>query len=268
MRATAFTPVSNAVTSAREQLRRRLRSPFRADVGAPLLVHCSHHKVGTVWFSRVLGEVARSYNLNFEVIGRNVPSVSTDVFLFNNTNRFDRSYFAGRSFRGSHLIRDPRDLAVSAYHYHLRTSEQWARVPEDRWEGKSYQDYLQSMSFSDGLLAEIGRCAQAEWRHMGIWDYQQEEFLELRYEDLLSDESGTFERLFHHYGFRERECRASLAATRQFSLEVVRASNDRHVRSGRPGEWREVFEPRHVDRFKELTGDLIVRLGYESSTDW
>jgi hypothetical protein len=259
--------VSSAVAGARERLRLK-RGPFLAIAGRPLLVHCSHHKVGTVWFKRVLEVVAKTYGLHFENVGPNKPSADTEMFVFNNAFRFKREYLEGRRFRGSHIIRDPRDLAVSAYHYHLRTTEQWVVTPSERWGGTSYQDYLKSLSAHDGLLAEIDRCARSEFKSMGEWDYKQPEFLELRYEEVMQDESSAFERLFRHYRFRHSVRSTSVEIARGFSLDVVGGGNDSHVRSGRPGEWRDVFEPEHTAEFKKLTGDLAVRLGYETSPDW
>jgi hypothetical protein len=35
-----------------------------------------------------------------------------------------------------------------------------------------------------------------------------------------------------------------------------------HLRSGKPGQWREVLSPKNMALFRELTGDLVERLGY------
>lgn len=244
------------------------RSPFTRKAGRPLVVHCSHHKVGTVWFKRVLEAVADNYGLKFEAQGHHSPSENTEVLFFDNAFRFKREYVEDRNFRGSHIIRDPRDLVVSAYHYHLRTTEAWALKPSEELGGKSYREYLGSLNAHDGLLAEITRRARSGLASMSTWDYNQPEFLELRYEDVLRDEASAFENLFRHYGFRSSECLASVGIARGFSLDAVRRLQDEHVRSGQPGEWRTAFEPSHTARFKELTGDLVVRLGYEKTTDW
>jgi hypothetical protein len=39
-------------------------------------------------------------------------------------------------------------------------------------------------------------------------------------------------------------------------------------RKGIVGEWRSQFGPQDRSLFKELAGDLLVRLGYESTSDW
>lgn len=41
-----------------------------------------------------------------------------------------------------------------------------------------------------------------------------------------------------------------------------------HYRKGVPGDWINHLSPVHVQRFKADYGDLLIRLGYESDTDW
>ena len=38
--------------------------------------------------------------------------------------------------------------------------------------------------------------------------------------------------------------------------------------SGKIGGWREHFTPAHKQLFNQDAGDLLVKLGYESSLDW
>ncbi|MGH8914193.1 MAG: hypothetical protein ACRDZM_06725, partial [Acidimicrobiia bacterium] len=60
--------------------------------------------------------------------------------------------------------------------------------------------------------------------------------------------------------------------SQQFSLDRVVAKEGAegrsHVRSGRTGEWREVFTDDHKSHFKEAGGDLLIRLGYETDDTW
>jgi hypothetical protein len=39
-------------------------------------------------------------------------------------------------------------------------------------------------------------------------------------------------------------------------------------RRGQIGGWRQHFKPEHIAAFKDVTGDLVVNLGYELSLDW
>jgi hypothetical protein len=39
-------------------------------------------------------------------------------------------------------------------------------------------------------------------------------------------------------------------------------------RSGRVGGWKEQFSPENKRLFKDVAGELLIRLGYESNLDW
>jgi hypothetical protein len=268
-------PVRLAV---RRRVRHRTRSPFDGAQGPALLVHGAHHKVGTVWFQRVLSTVSGFYGLRFAEVAPSygasepvpAPPAEIDVVVYDRANDFRPEALGSRSFRGSHLIRDPRDVVVSGYHYHRRTDEEWVRQPKERYGGLSYQAFLQAADEHDGIMAEIERCARSSLAEMEAWPYDRPEILELRYEDAVRDEVATFTELFRFYGFHDEAVAHGITIVQQFSRQhgPHAGDDDPHVRSGEPGEWRHYFEPDHVARFKELTGDLVVRLGYEEGPDW
>jgi len=264
--------------AVRSRMRRLTRSPFDADRGPAVLVHGAHHKVGTVWFQRVLSTVAGFYGLRFTEVPESdgapgraiIPGRDIDLVVYDRANDFRPQDFAGRDCRASHLIRDPRDIVVSGYHYHLRTAEAWVLEPQERYGGLSYQAFLHSVDEHDGLLAEIERCARSTLADMDRWTYSRPGILELRYEDAVRDEVATFSRLFRFYGFDDAAVAQGLRIVDGFSRRggSPAGDTDPHVRSGQPGEWRRVFGGDHVDLFKELTGDLVVRLGYEEEPNW
>jgi hypothetical protein len=234
--------------------------------------------VGTVWFQRVLSTVAGFYGLRFAEVPASygtagplaAPSPAITVLIYDRANDFRPEELGGRIYRGSHLIRDPRDVVVSGYHYHRRTDEAWVHQAKERYGGLSYQAFLQAADEHDGLMAEIERCARSSLAEMAAWNYERPEILELRYEDAVDDEVGTFSRLFRFYGFDDAAVQRGIKIVEQFSRRhgPHAGDDDPHVRSGEPGEWRRYFTADHVARFKELTGDLVVRLGYEDGPDW
>jgi hypothetical protein len=256
-------------------LRRRVRTPFRPDAGRPLLVHCAHHKVGTTWFHRVLRAVASEYGLRYERFGPGVTiGESIGVAFFEQGREFRRHAIGARPFRGSHLVRDPRDVVVSAYAYHLWTTEPWARAPKPEYGGRSYQELLTTLDRDEGLLLEIERSAATVLADMAAWDYAQPEFVELRYEELIADEPTGFRRMFRGYGFDDAAVERSVEIADGFSFRNVtgrglgEGESGSHLRSGRPGEWREWFGARHRERSAELAGEVLVRLGYEDDDGW
>ena len=109
---------------------------------------------------------------------------------------------------------------------------------------------------------------------MATWNYADPRIVELRYEDAITDGSGTFSRLFRHYGFTDHAIERSVDLAAQSSFERVeqRSLGDvrdgRHLRSGVPGQWRDEFLPSHRELFKELAGESLVTLGYETDDRW
>lgn len=169
----------------------------------------------------------------------------------------------GRAVRGSHVIRDPRDLVVSGYEYHLVTTEAWATRPDPRFGGASYQAHLRGLDEHDGLMAEVDRLSRETAPALRAWDYGQPDFLELRYEDVVADEEAGFRRLFEWYGFTARAVAVGLDAVDRLSLRNGGALPG-HARSGVPGEWRVRLGPDHLERLDALTDGLVTRLGYEA----
>jgi sulfotransferase family protein len=251
------------------KIARATTSPFASRSERPIIVHCSHHKAGTVWFIMVLVTLTRPYGMRLQRVppsGRVLPK--SDVLFYGNAEVFDPEQLDGRPFRGSHIVRDPRDMVVSGYEYHLTTKkEAWLLEPNPAFGGRSYQDHLRQLPEHDGLMTEIAWMAESAGRAMGEWDYDRPEFLELHYEDALADERGTFEGLLRWYGLNDAAVERGLAAVDQLSLRNGGAGKA-HARSGQPGEWRSRLSADHIASFKELTGDLVVRLGYERDTNW
>jgi hypothetical protein len=259
--------ISRASRKAAREYRRRTTTPFASLGDRPLLVHCGHHKAGTLWFRKIFLAIAEPYGLRLRWGGLKAIDPKSDLAFYSSGQKFDPALAGDRPFRGSHMVRDPRDLVVSGYEYHLVTEESWAHRPEPSFGGLSYQAHLRALNEFDGLMAEIDWFARGTGLHLGAWDYEQSEFLELHYEDVLEDELGMFEKLFGWYDFNNDAREIGLRTVEQLSLKKGGAKPS-HVRSGVPGEWSTRLTAEHVARFKQRTGDLVVRLGYEADPDW
>jgi hypothetical protein len=51
-------------------------------------------------------------------------------------------------------------------------------------------------------------------------------------------------------------------------VEAIQPKKSHTFRSGKTGGWREHFTEEHKTLFKEVAGELLVKLGYEKSNDW
>lgn len=232
----------------------------------PVIVHCSHHQSGTAWMFNVLRSVAHRQGLRvFEPHGGPAVPVDchTDVALYEGRSAIDRVGFGRRAVRGSHMIRDPRDVAVASYYYQLRGAEAWNQIPLERFGGRTYHEVLQSLTTRDGLLMEIRRLGLFAFPAMADWDYDQGDFYELRYEDLWGDEPAGFRSLFRFYGFSPATVEDCVqVAVRLSTRGATGLGRGPRVSSGRPGEWREHLALVHLDAIDEVATGLVARLGY------
>ncbi|MEM9303181.1 MAG: sulfotransferase domain-containing protein [Pseudomonadota bacterium] len=172
------------------------------------------------------------------------------------------------------MIRDPRDMIVSGYFYHRWCEEIWANSPDQNHGGKSYRERLNSLGQEEGLTVEMERFSVACLAEMRDWNYEDPAFIEVKYEDAMRDSERVFRRIFAHYGFDATaiddamEIVRELGFTRQSGRKPGDVLEGNHLRSGKAGQWQEVFSATHRKRCKELMGQALIDLGYEDRLDW
>jgi hypothetical protein len=232
---------------------------------------------------------------------RNLTRLSLDYFLAKEVARTGKRIVGDKSpqhtacldemheiypdARIIHIVRDGRDVAVSAMHH-------WWRLAKDRAGGlfeltpeelEIRDVYLQDR---EGFLAS-GRSIFIEERLGQLarrWSYRVgkarrdgtalygEHYLEIRYEDLLRDTPDTLRQVLELLqarrgdGIIERCIRAS---------KFERVSNRRQgeedpgsfFRKGVAGDWRDVFTERDREVYEKLAGERLVEMGYEKPSD-
>jgi hypothetical protein len=214
--------------------------------------------------------VSERYDLPFHAFSKETQ-VPMYGIVFDPHSRIDAQELP--HFRGSHMIRDPRDIVVSGYFYHLWAEERWIHRPQEKCSGRTYQEHLRRLDQEEGLLAEMGRC-RSLFRRMRSWDYQNPHFYEIKYEDMTANEDRILAELFSSYGFHEKAVSTAVKLGRRCSFraltrrEIGQVRPGTVMRSGKVGQWREVFSTRVNQEFKRNTGDLLVHLGYETDDGW
>jgi hypothetical protein len=91
--------------------------------------------------------------------------------------------------------------------------------------------------------------------------------MKIHFEDLINDRSAMLNNIIDHFLNQ-----VPLQAPRQLIFESLESSinpsRSPTFRSGKTGEWKRHFTPPHKKIFKEVAGDLLVKLGYEKNNDW
>jgi hypothetical protein len=315
----------------------------------PRCAYFGHHKCATQWITAILADICATTHLRMFEVSRIeewdfadlralVQCFRPDVLVYPNAEIGQVKLLP--QLRGFHVIRDPRDLIVSAYfsHLHSHSLETWPRLAEHRRQ-------LQAADKSAGLLLEM-EFSRRVLADIAGWDYAQPDVLELRMEDMIASPVEQFVTIAEHLGlthlpqstYRERLGslvgiifgRGQRMARRRFrnvlhppqpagdapavarvqgrdpyrfyplnvawkyglryqslAIEDVPTIVDRHrfskkaggrergvedahnhYRKGVAGDWRNHFEPVHVEYFKRNYNDLLLRLGYETDPHW
>jgi phage gpG-like protein len=91
--------------------------------------------------------------------------------------------------------------------------------------------------------------------------------LAIHFEDLIHDRATTLSQIIDHLS-----AKAPLRSSRQTILNSLESSINPQrsptFRSGKTGEWQKHFTEEHKKIFKNVAGDLLVRLGYEKDSNW
>jgi hypothetical protein len=186
-----------------------------------------------------------------------------------------------------HIVRDGRDIAVSAMHHiwnhatdaggHLTIKpEELAKRDRYRKDPKAFLKSGESMFDEERL-----RRGFAEgWKKMSARAVEDgpvllgDHYTEVRYEDLLERPHEEVRRLLGFLGAEAtdeivKQC-VSSASFERLSRGRQRGEEDlsSFFRKGVAGEWRSVFTERDKEIFKEAAGDLLIELGYEKDIDW
>lgn len=165
----------------------------------PLRAFFGHHKCATGWIGGTIREIALHMGRQFRIINRPIDfETAHSLGDFIDTHGVEILSYANANieharslslYRGFHVVRDPRDVLVSAYFSHKNTHDT-AGWPELR----AHRKELQSMSKADGLMAEMDFSAPF-FEDMYTWDYTQDNVLEVKMEDLTADPMTYFIRI-------------------------------------------------------------------------
>ena len=240
-------------------------------------VIATHHKTGTVWMRRLFQRIGKSLNVPCKLLGRmDAPArdeLSAPVIVLEDHSEFRncRWLLDMPDCRILHLIRDPRDVIISASHYHTSANEPWLRWRRKEFGGLSYRQAIRRLATDrDRYLFEMENSAKSTIEGMLLWDYDKPNSLEYKYEDLVGDSAGALmEAAFLHLGFDQEETNQCLKYFEKSSLAVSGEKvKTNHVRSGAACQWKTVYDPSLAESFVSRFGDALIDLGYEGDNSW
>ena len=163
------------------------------------------------------------------------------------------------------IFRDPRDVVVS--HVFYVTEMEAHHV---------HHEYYQSLPNFNARLnvsilgrrdtdIEFPNIADRFAPYLGLLDHP--EVLSIHFEDLINDRTAALTRVTDHF-----LARVPLQTPHERILQALESSinptKSPTFRSGKTGEWTKYFTDEHKKKFKNVAGDLLVKLGYEKDNNW
>jgi sulfotransferase 6B1 len=163
------------------------------------------------------------------------------------------------------IFRDPRDVAVS--HVFYVTEMEANHVHHAYYQSLPDFDARLKVSILGRPVSDVefpdiaGRFAP----YLGWLD--QPTVMKIHFEDLIHDRAGTLDRIIDHF-----LARVPLQVDRSLLFESLETSinpgKSPTFRSGKTGEWKKHFTDEHKKIFKDVAGDLLIKLGFETDKDW
>lgn len=260
------------------------------------IIHFTYHKCLSVYYDQVMKLLSFEFHFysadfhsNYELFEKAVSRIQKKrVLCLTNTGIGDIHWKVLPEYKGSHFIRDPRDMIVSGYYYHLWTKEKWCNDPVFDWArliahpyfsqyiesdkekyplNRSYKEYLNTLDKEKGFILEMIFMSQ-NFTKMGKWNYHNPLILELKYEEIVGNKAECFRRIFEQYNFHPKLIDRGVKIAKAFRLEKKIKSDTGPTRNGKHGQWYKELSPLVKSLFINAHGNLLIQLGYEKDMKW
>ena len=164
------------------------------------------------------------------------------------------------------IYRDPRDMLVSQVFF-----------ATDMHTGHGMYDYYQSLpDFDARLKVAITGIDQAGLkmvsvrdRYTGVFKWlEQKHVMCIRFEDLINNRDETLLAMLDQVEKTGYKIPTPRGKALEILIEAINPKKSHTFRSGKTGGWIDQFSEENKVLFKEISGDLLERLGYEENHDW
>ncbi len=164
------------------------------------------------------------------------------------------------------IYRDPRDMLVSQVFF-----------ATDMHGEHGMHDYYNSLSdFGARLNVAITgidrdglKMVSIKQRYEGVFQWlEQKNVMCLRFEDLINNRDATLTAMLDEVEKTGYKIPTPRAQALSVLVDAIQPKKSHTFRSGKTGGWKQHFTEENKKLFKEISGDLLIRLGYEKNNDW
>jgi hypothetical protein len=164
------------------------------------------------------------------------------------------------------MYRDPRDVLVSQVFFATDMHEEHGMHAFY----KSLPDFGERLKVAiTGIDRDGLYMVSVSQRYASVFEWlQQQHVMSIRFEDLIDNRDATLDAMLDEVesiGYRIPTPRDEAMAV---LVDAIQPKKSHTFRSGKTGGWRAHFSDEHKALFKDMAGDLLIRLGYEQNNDW
>jgi len=164
------------------------------------------------------------------------------------------------------IVRDPRDALVSSIFYAM-----------DINPNQFHHDFIKNLpDMEERLSFAIHGEAEGEYAMSDVGEryarwtdwLDNKDVCLIRFEELVSNREkqlGIMLDYLETRGFSPKLPRIQMIDNLKKQMAPEKSNT---FRKGVSGEWRKFFSERNIEEFKNFTGDLLVKMGYEKNNDW
>ena len=164
------------------------------------------------------------------------------------------------------IYRDPRDMLVSQVFF-----------ATDMNEEHGMHEYYKSLpDFGERLKVAITGIDQdglymvsVKQRYASVFEWlEQPNVMCIRFEDLINNRDATLDAMLDEVESIGYKIPTPREKALSILTQAIQPKKSHTFRSGKAGGWREHFTEEHKKLFKDMTGDLLLKLEYEKDNDW
>jgi len=164
------------------------------------------------------------------------------------------------------IYRDPRDMLVSQVFFATDMHEEHGMHAYY----KSLPDFGARLKVAiTGIDRDGLKMVGVKQRYDGVFQWlEQENVMCIRFEDLINNRDAMLNAMLDEVEKTGYKIPTPREKALSVLVDAIQPKKSHTFRSGKTGGWREFFTEEHKRLFKDVAGDLLVRLGYEKGNDW
>ena len=224
-----------------------------------MFIFLGHHKCATTWLQKFLDAYCMENGLRgkFTIYSTVQPYSGEHILAHLNSEYFLYDAYKGHSLL--HIIRDPRDIIVSAYYSHRNTH------PKRPWL-KRQRVLLRAMGKDAGMIAtwlflekeKFVRNTPGTLYSLRHWNWN-DDLMTVRTEDIATNMEKIGDQFGEFFGHDVRHILDDFTFKSLSGRAVGDVDNNSHYRSGLPGQWKKDMRPELAEAVYHNFSEMIDR---------